>query len=305
MNQRSPQVKKLSATYHCPEHGQPLAAPFAHFRASALRSGVHVNITVLLSIVVTLALVVMFALGLYWLNTKNRPRPVPPSPAAAAAGAASDFGAHPTDAARVGFAPGDTTNEWEANAHWHQHDIYAASGSDNDPHDTWSPFGKHTSSHARDVDDMRDELREALWDEQLDASASAAAAPHPDHAATASPSTPPSPSGSTLRCPQCRSSRIDVLNRARKAGSTIGSVAGATSGMTMALSGAETGAVVGSIGGPIGTVFGGLAGAVIAGLVGSAAGCAAGSAVGAAIDDNVLSNNLCLSCGHTFSPARP
>ncbi|WP_230950482.1 hypothetical protein [Burkholderia cepacia] len=103
------------------------------------------------------------------------------------------------------------------------------------------------------------------------------------------------------RCPHCNSSRIDTLNVGRKAGSTIGSVAGATSGMAMAFSGAEAGAAVGAIGGPLGSVFGGLAGAVIAGLLGSAAGCAAGSAVGAAIDENVLDNQRCMSCGHTFS----
>lgn len=258
------------------------------------------NTTVVLSIALTLALVAMFALGPYWLNTQNRRRPGPPAPAAATA---SPFAASPAEAASPSCAPGDT-NEWEANAHWHEHDVRAVSGSGNDVHDTWSPFGKHRCSHAPNIDDVRDELREALWGERHDASTSAAAGPHADHAAPASPPPPPSPSGSTLRCPQCRSSRIDTLNRARKAGSTIGSVAGATSGMAMALSGAEAGAVVGSIAGPIGTVFGGLAGAVIAGLVGSAAGCAAGSAVGAAIDDNVLHNHLCLSCGHAFSAAR-
>ncbi|WP_233444920.1 hypothetical protein [Paraburkholderia caribensis] len=107
-------------------------------------------------------------------------------------------------------------------------------------------------------------------------------------------------SDTTLHCPNCRSSRIETLNVARKAGGTIGSVAGATSGMAMAFSGAEAGAVVGAVGGPIGSIFGGLAGAVIAGLVGSAAGCAAGSAVGAAIDDNLLENFRCRSCGHSF-----
>ncbi|MGG1946840.1 hypothetical protein AB1286_18825 [Trinickia sp. NRRL B-1857] len=104
-----------------------------------------------------------------------------------------------------------------------------------------------------------------------------------------------------LSCPRCHSSRIDTLNIARKAGTTIGSVAGATSGMAMALSGAEAGAVVGAVGGPIGSIFGGLAGAVIAGLVGSAAGCAAGSMVGGAIDENVLDNYRCRTCGHVFS----
>ncbi|MGU7776308.1 hypothetical protein ACV229_39915 [Burkholderia sp. MR1-5-21] len=233
------------------------------------------NPTVLISIVLTLALVAMFALGLYWLNTKNRPVPFLPRPQPPPL---PPFAAYPAESTSASFAPGDT-HEWEANAHWHDHDAHAVSGSSNDPHDTWSLFGKRTSPHAPDIDDVQVELHEALRGERRDASASVDSGPHADHAAPMSPPPPPSPSGSTLRCPQCRSSRIDTLNRARKAGSTIGSVAGATSGMAMALSGAEAGAVVGSIAGPVGTVFGGLAGAVIAGLVGSAAGCAAGSAV--------------------------
>ncbi|WP_316683973.1 hypothetical protein [Ralstonia holmesii] len=115
------------------------------------------------------------------------------------------------------------------------------------------------------------------------------------------PASDVSGNSSQVHCPHCQSYRIETLNIARKAGSTIGSVAGATSGMAMAMSGAEVGATVGAVGGPLGSIFGGLAGAVIAGLVGSAAGCAAGSAVGAAIDDNVLDNYLCRSCGYAFN----
>lgn len=121
---------------------------------------------------------------------------------------------------------------------------------------------------------------------------------------TPTPSPPTSDisgNDSHVCCPHCQSYRIETLNIARKAGSTIGSVAGATSGIAMAMSGAEVGATVGAVGGPIGSIFGGLAGAVIAGLVGSAAGCAAGSAVGAALDENVLDNYLCRSCGHAFN----
>lgn len=250
------------------------------------------NPTVLLSIVLTLALVTMFALGLYWLNTRHRPHPVPPAPAAPAV--SPTFSACSAGVASPSFNPAET-DEWEANAHWQEPDPHTASGNDDAAH-TWQSIGQRTSPDATDIDDLRHELYESLRDI------------HPDIASPVPPPTPPAPTSrpdSTPRCPQCRSSRIDVLNRARKAGSTIGSVAGATSGMAMALSGAEAGAVVGSIVGPVGTVFGGLAGAVIAGLVGSAAGCAAGSAVGAAIDENVLDNQLCLSCGHTFSKARP
>lgn len=240
------------------------------------------NLSVLLSIVLTLALVAMFALGLYWLNAKNRPHPVSPPPVAPASFATGSEDA-PTSAA---FNCADL-HEWEANAHTHEHDIL-------------EPLAGRNPSRAENISDIRRDLHEAMHDAHHDASSSFASTSR-DARATTSHS---SPAASTPRCPQCRSLRIDVLNRARKAGRTIGSVAGATSGMAMALSGAEAGAVVGSFAGPIGTVFGGLAGAVIAGLVGSAAGCAAGSAVGAAIDDNVLDSHLCLSCGHTFSAAR-
>ena len=242
-------------------------------------------------VVLALILVAIFALGLYWLATKDRPT----SPQ-------SSTPAFPAPS----FAAVDECDEWESNAHLHEHEAHTICGNGNDSRDTQPPFRKRTSPRAPDIDDMRDELREALWGEQHDASASVDVGPHADYVAPGSPppSPSPSPSDSTPRCPHCRSSRIDTLNRARKAGSTIGSVAGATSGMAIALSGAEAGAFVGSIAGPVGTVFGGLAGAVIAGLAGSAAGCAAGSAVGAAIDDNVLDNHLCLSCGHAFSAAR-
>lgn len=101
-------------------------------------------------------------------------------------------------------------------------------------------------------------------------------------------------------CPHCGSSRVEVLNIGRKAGTTIGSVAGATSGVAMALSGAEAGAAVGAIGGPLGAVFGGLTGAVLAGLLGSAAGSIAGSTIGGALDDNFLDNFRCQSCGQSF-----
>ncbi|WP_244219949.1 hypothetical protein [Paraburkholderia terricola] len=254
------------------------------------------NPTILISIVLTVVLVVMFAIGLYSLNKMNRPRPAPPAPAAPAA--ASTAPKHPVEAAGASFTPGETI-EWDANAHRHEHCAHPTSSHRDDLRDASEPLSQRPSPDAQNTDDLEHELHEALARETHDASASFDSASRVNYAETTSPS-----SGSMSRCPQCRSSRIDTFNRARKAGSTIGSVAGATGGMTAALAGAETGAVAGAVLGPVGSLFGGLAGAVIAGLLGSAAGCAAGSAVGAAIDDNVLDNNVCLSCGHTFSAAR-
>lgn len=243
--------------------------------------------TFVLPVVLTLALIIMFVVGLRSLATINRPQPVPPAPAS------RNAGTRPAQEAR---STPIETDEWEANAHWAEHVTPFDVGADEDLPRGRSSFDHDASfaasTHAADV---HEELRDALHDAS-DLFTRQAATQSSTAAAGRSPS-----SADTLRCPRCQSSRIDTRNRARKAGSTIGSVAGATGAMTAALAGAETGAVVGSIAGPIGTVFGGLAGAVIAGLVGSAAGCAAGSAVGAAIDENVLDNHQCLACSHTFS----
>lgn len=249
----------------------------------------------LLPAALTLALVIMFVVGLRSLATINRPQPVPPSPASPPAS---------TRQARHTASTPDGLDEWEANAHWSEHIAYAPAGIDEIPYAS-RPSVNPYASPATPVhtDDVHEESRDALHDELHDVFGPFIREPHDRSPAPASTVTPPSPTD-TLRCPHCLSSRIDTRNRARKAGSTLGSVAGATSGMAMALSGAEAGAVVGSFAGPIGTVFGGLAGALIAGFVGSAAGCAAGSVVGTAIDENVLSNHLCLSCGHAFSAAR-
>ncbi|MDN7526329.1 hypothetical protein [Burkholderia orbicola] len=230
-----------------------------------------------------LALVTMFAVGFYWLATKDRPTrlhsPVAPPLA--------------PDAAVPRAVDVDEFEEWEAFAPYPDHVVHTAQEASAESGDSYPPFGRREEfAHASPANEARHDLHDAIESlmggpDKLD----------PASAKTTAPSSP-SPA---IRCPRCLSSRIDTRNRARKAGSTIGSVAGATGGMAAALAGAETGAVVGSIAGPLGTLFGGLAGAVIAGLVGSTAGCAAGSAVGAAIDDNVLDNHVCLACGHAFS----
>lgn len=101
----------------------------------------------------------------------------------------------------------------------------------------------------------------------------------------------------TPRCPKCQSPQIEPRNIARRYGGAIGAIAGTTSGVALALSGAE----MGLLAGPIGVVLGGVAGVIIDGIVGGATGCAAGSKLGAAIDRNILHNQHCRGCGHTFS----
>ncbi|WGS50140.1 hypothetical protein LFL96_01105 [Paraburkholderia sp. D15] len=248
--------------------------------------------TFVLPAVLTLALVIMFVVGLRSLAAINRPQPVPTSPAS------------PRPSARQAQHATSTPNELdecEANAYWHEHVAHASIDIDENPHAARPSADQEASLAApTHTGNVRDESRDALHDELRDMFGSFTREPHDSTTAPSSTAAPSSPAD-TLRCPHCQSSCIDTRNRARKAGSTIGSVAGATGAMTAALAGAETGAAVGSIVGPIGTIFGGLAGAVISGLVGSAAGCAAGSAVGSAIDDNILDNYRCLSCGLAFS----
>ncbi|WP_230938876.1 DUF456 domain-containing protein [Burkholderia vietnamiensis] len=228
----------------------------------------------------------MFAMGFYWLTTKDRP-------ARRHAAVASPPTHNAVDPRSVDV---DECDEWEAFAPYPDHAVHAAHEANTESVDSYPPFGRREElAYASPVTEARHDLHDTI-----ESMMGEPGKPDP----TPAEATMPSPSGSSIRCPRCLSSRIDTRNRARKAGSTIGSVAGATGGMTAALAGAETGAVVGSIAGPPGTVFGGLAGAVIAGLVGSAAGCAAGSAVGAAIDDDVLDNHHCLACGHAFSAAQ-
>ncbi|WP_244124608.1 hypothetical protein [Burkholderia gladioli] len=254
-----------------------------------IRSGdfVFPSTSTVVAIVLTLALIAMFALGLYWLAESTRPSTKPKSSNSASAEHVSST--HNTPTSRHSLATNEP-DEWEAfapppdllarNAHGADATLFGTSSSTEDE-----------SIGGLNVSEIRHGVLEAI--ESLTGNVSASVEED-------KPVDVPSP-GPLLRCPRCKSARIDTRNRARKAGSAIGSVAGATGGMAAALAGAETGAVVGSIVGPIGTVFGGLAGAVIAGLAGSAAGCAAGSAVGGAIDDNVLDNYICMSCGHGFS----
>jgi hypothetical protein len=101
----------------------------------------------------------------------------------------------------------------------------------------------------------------------------------------------------TQRCPNCRSARVEPRNYAQRLGGAIGAIAGSTSGIALALTGAE----IGLLAGPVGVMLGGMAAVIIEGIVGGATGCAAGSKLGAAIDRNILHNQLCLDCGHTFS----
>jgi hypothetical protein len=101
----------------------------------------------------------------------------------------------------------------------------------------------------------------------------------------------------TQRCPKCMSPQLEVRNLARRFGGAIGALAGTTSGVLLALGGTKGGVLRGSVGALLCTA----AGVVIEGIVGGATGCIAGSKLGSAIDRNVLHNQQCRACGHTFS----
>jgi hypothetical protein len=104
-----------------------------------------------------------------------------------------------------------------------------------------------------------------------------------------------------VKCPQCKSKRINTYNYAKRTCAAIGTLAGAVAGAASCIAGAEIGAAAGIIGGPAGIAIGGIAGAIIGGLCGGAAGCAAGVALGEVVDDNILDNYYCLDCKYTFS----
>ncbi|MDN8037895.1 hypothetical protein [Burkholderia vietnamiensis] len=221
-----------------------------------------------------LVLVAMFALGCYWLATKDRPTspqtPAPSSPS-------------PTVT--------DERDEWEAQAPYPHHALDALHAS-----------ASMSSSQMASASFVPPEFDEPLFEHTSPAPEARHAPPPSDYFSYAPSQTQEAASSraNTHSCPQCGSMHLETRNVGRKTGGTIGSVAGATSGFAMALSGAEAGAAVGAIGGPVGAVFGGLAGAVVAGLLGSAAGSVAGTAVGAVLDDNVFDNYRCLTCGHGF-----
>jgi hypothetical protein len=101
----------------------------------------------------------------------------------------------------------------------------------------------------------------------------------------------------TPRCPKCMSPQLGTRNLARRFGGAIGALAGTTSGVLLALSSAKDGLLKG----PVGALLGAVAGVVIDGIAGGATGCMAGSKLGAAIDRNILHNQQCCACGHTFS----
>ncbi|WP_260428373.1 hypothetical protein [Burkholderia sp. Bp9031] len=236
------------------------------------------NSTLYTALLVGLAivLVAMFAVGCYWLATKDRPT----SPQAPAPSSPSSTVIYEHD-------------EWEALAPYPDHAMDAL-------HNPVSVSSSHAAS-------ARSSSTPPLFDESIFEAASptpeAHRAPPPSDYFSYAPqpaTETASPAAGAHGCPHCCSTHIETRNVGRKTGGTIGSVAGATSGFAMALSGAEAGAAVGAIGGPVGAVFGGLAGAVVAGLLGSAAGSAAGTAVGAVLDDNVFDNYRCLTCGHGF-----
>lgn len=99
------------------------------------------------------------------------------------------------------------------------------------------------------------------------------------------------------QCPKCLSERIGKNNYGKKAAGVLGAAAGVYSGYASTIAGARTGAMVGVMAGPVT----GIGGAVIGGLLGGVSGVSAGIILGDVLDEQVLDNNRCLECGHSFS----
>ena len=99
------------------------------------------------------------------------------------------------------------------------------------------------------------------------------------------------------QCPKCLSARIGKNNYGKKAAGVVGAATGVYGGYVSAIAGARTGAMVGAVAGPVS----GIGGAVIGGLLGGVTGVSAGIILGDVLDEQVLDNNRCLECGHSFS----
>ncbi|UQN68170.1 hypothetical protein L0Z11_10750 [Burkholderia multivorans] len=184
-----------------------------HFRIGALHSGVSVisNSPTYALIRLSLALVAMFAVGFYWLATKDRPTrrhaTVAPSP--------------PHSAAGPRFLDVGKFDEWKAFAPYPDPVVHAAHEATAESGDSHPPFSQREEAPTHLLGPrLATTCNNAI--ESLTREPDKPDKPDPAPAKTTAPSSP----NSAIRCPRCLSSRIDTRNRAFKAGSTIGSVAG-------------------------------------------------------------------------------
>nr|WP_254211037.1 DNA cytosine methyltransferase [Burkholderia multivorans] len=139
----------------------------------------------------------MFAVGFYWLATKDRP-------ARRHAAVAPPPTHNAVDPRSVDV---DEFDEWEAFAPYPDHALHAAYEANAESVNSYPPFGRREEpAHAPQATDARHDLHDAI--ESLMG--------EPDKPAPPKPATASS-SGPTIRCPRCLSSRIDTRNRARKA----------------------------------------------------------------------------------------
>lgn len=103
-------------------------------------------------------------------------------------------------------------------------------------------------------------------------------------------------------CPHCKSDRVQLRHKGRKAGSTVGGLAGAVGGIASAMSGLQSGPTYGPNGGTLGAMLGALAGVLVGGIVGGGVGSALGGKAGDALDEGLFDQYECTSCGRTFTP---
>lgn len=103
------------------------------------------------------------------------------------------------------------------------------------------------------------------------------------------------------QCPCCTSEKIASLRTAMTVGAVVGSIGGAARGASCALADSHIGATLGVFIRPSGLCIDSVSSAILGGLAGGVSGCAIGAQLGEKLDRHVLSNNLCLVCGHRFN----
>lgn len=108
--------------------------------------------------------------------------------------------------------------------------------------------------------------------------------------------------GSSITCPACGASSLQIKNHAQK----LAGILGASVGVVRALSGGFLGAGSGAFQLAVSaSSLTRISTAVLGAFVEGALGCSAGAAFGKVLDETVLSNYQCLRCHHSFQVGLP
>lgn len=113
---------------------------------------------------------------------------------------------------------------------------------------------------------------------------------------------------SSMNCPQCQSSTIQLRQHDQAlntvGGFVLGSAGVAAGAVSGAAAGASTGAAIGTLAGPLGIITGAtigtFVGAISIGVTGGIFGKRYGKKAGSMIDRNIFLDGKCQECGHRF-----